>query len=323
MDFDTQISLYGAKGTGKTAWIAVLKEAAQRSRVGRWQVHGALPPDDGFLDSAYEMLTRLKRFLPGTVSVQHYSFVVVPMPHEGILAQAGEEVSRVWGRGRTGFRLHFVDGPGEAFLEPEDPGAGESVWLNIRTSRGIVYLFDPTIEAPDGSQPPANYRYLRRLSQETYRKLAEEGRLVDGRYFPHFVAVCLTKLDNPAVFSRLDERGLLSRDERGYYVKDGDAERAFREFADRDTVDALEGMFVKSRLRYYVTSSIGFYHFTNPMTKAEEWDPRDCVNVVHLPNGERIRGGVSPINVFEPLVEIYRSVIEQAAQEQKRRPGGG
>jgi hypothetical protein len=74
----------------------------------------------------------------------------------------------------------------------------------------------------------------------------------------------------------------------------------------------LERCFRPERIKYFVTSSVGFY--TDPRSRI--FNPDDSQNVTR--GGEQsqgmrftgIRGSIHPINVAEPLLWLTRQAIE-------------
>jgi hypothetical protein len=65
--------------------------------------------------------------------------------------------------------------------------------------------------------------------------------------------------------------------------------------------------FHQERIRFFTTSAIGFY--VDPQTGS--FDPDDYQN--HIPGKpDRIRGGVYPMNVVEPVLWLGRNVARAA-----------
>ena len=165
-------------------------------------------------------------------------------------------------------------------------------------------------------------------------KAAEPGW--SGGRLPHYVAVCVTKFDEVAVYEAARELGLIELDGDDQYefprVSDEDTRTLFLKLCEASgsgnaemVIHALEQYFYPDHIKYFVTSAIGFY--LNPRTR--HFDEDDWQNVV--PNERpkdkegsppakwkptRIRGGVYPINIVEPVRWLCQKVMSEPV-----RPG--
>lgn len=119
-------------------------------------------------------------------------------------------------------------------------------------------------------------------------------------FLPHYVAVCITKFDHPDTFKRLDDAGLVVWDATGA-PSVPNAAAAFRLLANKLVVNTIERSFLPSRIRYFVTSSVGFYQ-----DAAGHINRGDLYNVV--PGENRLRSEAYPINVFEPMIWIASQI---------------
>ncbi|GIF22959.1 hypothetical protein Ate02nite_56890 [Paractinoplanes tereljensis] len=137
------------------------------------------------------------------------------------------------------FRIDVLDPPGEAFLVA---GSAQTEVLNsLVEADGLLLTIDPV-----GGN--AGYEeFLPRLKL----MMGERGRLIEGR-LPYYVAVCVTKFDEPLVAAEAVQRGLA---ERGEIVPDQLAER-YMESAGLIPY-ALKSYFLPDRIRYFVTSAVG------------------------------------------------------------------
>ncbi len=168
---------------------------------------------------------------------------------------------------------------------------------------GMILLVNPLKEREDGSA----FRYF----QATLAKVAQRqlASLAPGSRLPHNIAVCMTMFDDPEVFSFA---------QRGRYLAPGMIGESFPRIANdaaeqfltsfcaasnESNIDrfcrAIKRFFYEQQVRFYVSSSIGFY-----LDRAKgAFDEGDYPNTVQQPDGRiRIRGRVTPINVLEPLL---------------------
>ena len=134
---------------------------------------------------------------------------------------------------------------------------------NIVNSSGIVFLFDPIREFENGDAFAHTFGVLTQLTQRM--------RDLPGRRLPHYVAVCIAKFDEiqgagdggkagddrvrngrPRGFPRVhDEEAQGRSSQSSASVSDsGEAELV---------PNLLESSFRPERIRYFVTSAIGFY----------------------------------------------------------------
>jgi hypothetical protein len=223
--------------------------------------------------------------------------------------------------------LDLLDEPGARFSDRPDGAAGsepstalfgdededeeaasdaseDNVMDQLAGCNGIVLLFDPTREWLRGDAFNYFQGTLLEIAQRRLPGVTEGGRL------PHFVAVCVTKFDHPDVYRRAKTRGYRSFSPDDPYlfprVPDEFAEQFFIDLVretDRGNADllpnALRNFFMPDRVRFFVTSAIGF-HLSK---RASRFQEQDFMNVVSRDSGDlQIRGPINPINVVEPLL---------------------
>jgi hypothetical protein len=206
------------------------------------------------------------------------------------------------------FVLELQDVPGRLYADRFGGGGTdqirEEVIEHLAASRGLVYLFDPVIEQDEGD----SFSYLHGVLQRLSGKLRERPGFKGGQ-LPHFVAVCMTKFDDPRFYDRAYRGGWVDRDpQRPYFprVADHVAEAVFDAFCRESPQgsanhvrDFLSTYFRKSRVKYFVVSSVGFR-----VAADGRFDPNDYANVNSV-NGEAvILGRIHPINVLESLVRL-------------------
>jgi hypothetical protein len=169
----------------------------------------------------------------------------------------------------------------------------------LMQSQGIIYVFDPTREREHGDAFEATFGPLVQLADQ----------VTTGIRLPHYVAVCITKFDDMRVYRTAEELNLITEDPadpHGFpYVDDKDAREFFWRLCDismsedaKMAFNALEQYFWPERIRYFVTSAIGFY--IEP--RRGRFDREDYQNHLMDEQGGRIRGSVNPINVAGPLL---------------------
>jgi hypothetical protein len=73
-------------------------------------------------------------------------------------------------------------------------------------------------------------------------------------------------------------------------------------------VTALERYFRPERIKYFVTSAVGFY--TDPQSRT--FNPDDLQNVIPVSgvtDSPQVRGSIRPINIGEPLLWLTQQII--------------
>jgi hypothetical protein len=295
------IAMWGAAGCGKTTFLAALDIALTRVD-GDWKVIGADAASTDALTEQTRKLASEHRFPQATLGVERYKWYLV--------GERRERTGR-WPRRRTVTRedrigLDLIDAGGELFSS--GPAVGRRLLDNLVKSRGIVYLFDPIREFEKGDAYENLHGMLAQLSQE----LLNAGEFVDGR-LPHHLAVCVTQFDEVRVLKTADRMGLLQvdpKDRHGFprIMGDADARKLFRELCDVSAtgnaelvLNKLTKYFLPDRIRYFVTSAIGFHLPAD----TGRFDPRDFQNLLPVADStavNQIRSGVHPINVMEPML---------------------
>lgn len=301
-----RIGMLGPRASGKTTYLAVLDFALARA-TDDWTIRGADAVADEFLNRRAMMLA--ERYFPElTADLDGLSFV---------LTGTVRTPSR-WGRSSprektAELQLDLLDVPGEYTHIPDaEPdlsshglyqGLPENQFLDyLAACDGILVLFDPFME------DDRNYHYYDYLRRAL---LALSDRSHDrGSRLPHRVAVCVTKFDDPYVYRKAAVGGhiwLADLPNAMPRVKEGRERMFFRDLCtsanDADLVMALlEHYFHLDRIKYFVTSSIGFY--ISPATG--RFDSSDSDNVLDRSGLPRIRGRVRPINVIDPLLWLVQ-----------------
>ena len=321
------IALLGAPASGKTTYLAALRNAVSsfNSSVGRWAI---LPTNDVSSQALASWSHRLiaERTFPEAT----YPEAAVPLEWLFVGDLAGSKFQRrPWWRRRAGevesrFKLDLIEvgGGGLYRHDPVNSQFAAGAIDRLANADGIIYLFDP-IGDRDNRDSAA---YLNAVTNELKMSFAKRREL--PRYLPHQVSVCVTKFDEPAIFRQALRMGLVASDDDGMpKVHDEDAELFFDELCTgrlrgeldehdqqsaRIVRNTIRHLFHPDHIRYFVTSSIGFW--TEPPTEDKTsagFNPNDFVNVYEQDGQPAIRGAVHPINVLEPLIDLQQRITRR------------
>lgn len=316
------IGLWGAPACGKTTFLAALYIAVNRAS-DELNIFGVDDLSTDFLIQNNQMLTSKHRFPDATLAVAFYSWVMnmtvrPQIPDRGRAGRFAEEPAAI----PIQFNIDMRDAPGKMFAsaaeEPQesrlDLGDGDSdagpdqddMMEYLAGCQGLLLLIDPLRERKNGSSHEYFQGTLLRMAQH------KMGRMPAGSKLPHYVAVCITKFDDPEVYKFARLNGYRSYDENDPYmfprVHEDDAESFFRELCSTDESDAdlicngLRQFFHRDRIRYFVTSAIGFYR------SGSRFREDDYRNAIEQDGGDTIRGQVYPINVLEPILWLGQSI---------------
>lgn len=305
-----RIGLWGGPGSGKTTYLAALRIAALLDETSDWKLQGQddlFPGSTKFLAEQTNFLRRGKFPAPTHDSADfgyRVSGMVIPSlvdQFAGVLGVRKQLRNEIMGKLKMArpmnFTLHVRDYPGGDFLSTDYE---DELWQYLSDCHGLIYLFDPELEETEYP----NYEYIQQSADYVMQLMTKRNQIENNR-LPHYLAVCITKFDEPGIFSKLQASKLIRLDLPGMegipYVRD--AKEVFNMLADRLTIRTIERYFQPNRIRYFMTSSIGFY-----TDESGTIDAVDCCNVLDTPDGKLIRGEVTPINVFTPLIWIENQV---------------
>jgi hypothetical protein len=315
--------MWGAVGCGKTTFLAALYIAVNRSEQDL-NIFGVDDTSTEFMVESNRMLTNEHRFPDATQHVGSYSWTMnmtrlAEPPKASRFRQAPPPVAVP-----TQFNIDLRDAPGGFFAsEPIAPVAQSRLDLGdgppaaapdptdmmdyLAGCEGLLLLIDPVRERRYGDAHEYFQGTLLRMAQ---RRLA---RMPPGAKLPHYVAVCITKFDHPEVYGFARMNGFRTYDENDDYlfprVHSDDAQSFFRELCDSDMSDAdlicngLAKFFQPERIRYFVTSAIGFYVRGGGRFREDDHD-----NAIEQDGTVKIRGRIHPINVLEPVLWLGSSV---------------
>lgn len=302
------VGLWGATASGKSTFLSSLFIAATRSPADL-RVIGRNDESTDFLIRNTHALNAQHQFPQSTITQQELSWTLkmsVPNPvRSRLFRPVPAEIP-------FDFRIELQDAPGRIFaaLPETQPGrldlAGDDdeapdMASYLANCQGLVLLVDPIRERELGD--------AHEFFHGTLLRIAQRVEVPPGEKLPHYIAVCVTKFDDPSVFRFARDNDFLSYSEDDPLmfprVHDDEAEEFMRELfagsplSDADMVlGALRQYFYADRIRFFVTSSVGFY-----VGPSGEFRENDYWNVVQVEDGKyQIRGPVHPINIAEPLL---------------------
>lgn len=300
------ITMLGARQTGKTTFLASLQIALLRRRELGWALVSDNEASAQALTKFVTDMTDEHIFPAPTDAIANYNWSL-----EGELAPYREW--HRWGLRRyrrfARIPLDLIDAPGEITDSGRvySGGASRQFVDNLAHSAGIVLFFDPITEFARGDAFRNMFGVLTLLRAQ----LRGVGRL------PHFVAICITKFDEIAVYEAARKLRIIEVDPyppEFPRVPDDDGRKFFERLAKLSKSESadlvlplLEQTFNEERIKFFVTSAIGFFVDSGYGV----FDPEDYQN--HIPREtedglDYIRGGIRPINVIEPVLWLGRNV---------------
>ncbi len=322
------IGLWGAPGSGKTTFLAALYIAASRSPLDM-NIVAENDESVDFIVTGNRTLTIDHKFPVATAVASSYKWTInMTTERETPEGSSGS-------RGQTAtvtpqpsqFSISLLDTAGSFYADQPNlssprPGITRESQLsgNVRDisfnddeimdyladCAGLLLFIDPLRERAFGDSHEYFQGTLLGIAQRRMATMPAGSRL------PHYVAVCVTKFDHPDVYRFARLNGFRSYDENDPYlfprVHEDDAESFFRELCSSDMSDAdlisngLRRFFHPDRIRYFVTSAIGFYR------QGGRFREDDYQNAVEQDGQARIRGQIHPINVLEPILWLGQNV---------------
>ncbi|MFI1381653.1 hypothetical protein [Embleya sp. NPDC020886] len=289
---EKRIALWGAPGSGRTTFLAMIEEAAKEScrRVEQGPDSGhhapgwrALPHSPGtlaFQERARAMLFEPYAFPTGLPEPAEYRFLFRRLPRVRLLRGLADST-------------RFVADVRELPILTDDNQQAVQDDLNTRT--GLILLFDPTCE---------DEHWLENLGRLLRGAIAhQQDRAPDVDLLPLELAVCVSKIDAPKVFrearsgawAKLDRHGRVRvRDPQAFFGWLCDGRSTFGRAAVG--LPPLLAQYF-DRIRYYATSSAGFRSPEN-----QRIDPEACHNVISSLG--RLEGRPRPQGIIEPILAM-------------------
>jgi len=306
------ITMWGAPGTGKTTFLAALYTALLDQETG-WWLRGADEQSTEVLVSLTDTLAEKGVYPVQTVGIKNYRWSLV-----GTMPRAFREW-HWYGPRRLDTNvvipLDLVDAAGEV-ADASVIASREATKRfvdHLQSSAGIVFCYDPIREFTEGDTFRHTFGVLAQLDSKMNRR----GKL------PHHVAVCVTKFDEQRVFDAAARLGVIEYDEAPPCfprVPGEDAREFFarlcavsRTHSAHRVLQLLERHFEPSRIKFFVTSAIGFY----VDRYSGVFNPADYQQHIARAGEEeepRVRGMVRPINVVEPIVWLAEKLARTAGE---------
>jgi len=322
---ERRVGLWGASQSGKTTFISALFLATGRLTSNDVRIRGNNSASTDFLIRNTHALNQQRAFPRPTIARQPLSWTIQMLVPNRV---------RRWSLRQTPGLVPFdfnVDVQDVGGFEhdplPEALAEGDGGRLDIAgdgvvapstdiaayfaTCQGLLLLIDPIRELEKGDA----YNFF----FGTLLRLAQQQPVPAGQKLPHYVAVCVTKFDDPVVYEFGRDHGLISyRDDDPVMLPrihpdetEAFIEQLFRSMPKSDVdllVGGLHQYFDADRIKFFVSSAVGFYIGQHGM-----FDVLDYKNVAVSGDGKPvIRGQIRPINVAEPLLWLGERIAEEA-----------
>jgi len=297
--------MLGARATGKTTFLGALHIALLRRDNLGWSLSGDNEGSTRALVNFVNDMTDKRIFPMPSVALENYKWSL-EAEAPGRLRWDKWRFRRV--RQYIRLPLDLIDTPGEAADGAADYGRATSRELinSMAQSGGIVLFFDPVREFKDGDA----FRNLYGVLAQLKTQMQQRGKL------PQFVAVCITKFDDIAVYESARKLRIVEFSPvppELPQVPNEYAEELFQRLARLSkghtaglVLPMLKQTFYEERIKFFVTSAIGFY--VDP--DYEVFEEEDYQNLIPGAGGpDTIRGGIYPINVIEPVLWLGRNVL--------------
>jgi hypothetical protein len=312
---EPNITMWGAPGSGKTAFIAALNLALIHAENG-WNLVGADPRSTRSLNDLTGTFGNRREFPDATDAMTYFNWNMQrqaegPAPVARRRFSRPQEIPTQEPRVER-INLKLLDLPGGDYDLADDPATQNLLIENLAGSKGILFLYDPVNEYKAGHAYQHFYSVLNMLA----------SRMIAGNEFrlPHRIAVCATKFDDAKVLQTARARNLLSIDSadpaRRPKVSPEQARELFATLcsvARNPSVNlirpTIEQFFHQDRIRFFATSSIGVY--VDPARGKFDFD--DSQNILVDRHGDfNIRGMIQPMNIIEPVLWLGRELAEDS-----------
>jgi hypothetical protein len=300
------ITLLGGPSTGKTTFLAALQIALLRDKDLDWVLEGNNQASTQAMVRFMDEMTHEHMFPRATVAqMENYKWSLTGDKRQVWVWD------RWWFRRRartTKIRLDLVDGPGGAAKASNimSAGLGTQLLASMADSGGLIIFFDPLTEMEHGH----SFQHLYGALTVLLSQVGSDGKL------PHHVAVCITKFDSIPVFRSARALRMIQRAPEGQrfpHIPERYAEQFLERLISLSRSDdaslilpMLKRTFHEDRIRFFVTSAIGFY-VDSP---GGMFDSDDYQNHIPSKPRDRIRGGIYPINVVEPVLWLGKLVAK-------------
>jgi hypothetical protein len=331
-DTPVKIGLWGAPESGKTAFLGALaiavaksggaaggREGRSRSRVGSWSIWAR---DDKSVDYLHQRKREMmvKREFPNSTHFGEQSELSWGFAGDLAWSEFDKRPRPLRRKGLlSNFELDLIDVSGKIF--DRNPGQADSSasdgFEHIEHAQGLIYLFDPITERISHDAIKYVDGTIAELKRRVYKSTGKFSR-----YLPYELSVCVTKFDHRLIYQRARHLNFVFDGPDGMpMVPDEHAKRFFDDMCSGDfwtdepedsrgrgasqVRELLCHEFDPDRIKYYVTSAIGFAE------KAASAPFNGDRFQANYDGKSKIVGDVHPINVLEPLIRLQQRIARQ------------
>lgn len=251
-DSDVRIGIWAPSNAGKTVYLLSLYISAMQEE-SKWLIGFDENTNQFRREYLLDSVDALSQgVFPASTKIGNapdlYGLVFYPSPENSkikLKSTGSDKLVSFWkmfsrerllDKTKKGLQISLNDVGGEAYLnEPAD----SPLWEHLAGCQGILCLLDP-------SDIENNFRVFSNLVDFLHLKVAKDkpDAIVNGRYLPHYVSVCFTKMD------RVEWRPMINSPE--------DVIRKINNLTDLDIRRRLWVHFMPERINFHCVSSIGF-----------------------------------------------------------------
>ena len=298
--------MWGAPGSGKTTFLYALSIALDGGEYG-YTMAADNDASEALLIEANASLVQDHEFPGATQGIDYLQWSLHGRRQRTVPNGRG---FRLEDRAHT-ITLTLIDPTGELTLPAKFGTEDRNTLVSaLVKANGIIFMIDPIREFEKGDAYATTSGLLAQLT----RQVASTTTDFDGK-LPHYVAICITKFDEPRVLATAASLKVLRYEEEDPFrfprVADSDAQQLLASlfsvshggYGDR-MLNSLTQHFHADRVRFFVTSSVGFY----VSQETGRFDKDNPQNVVKTKQGfadsteSRVRGPLHPINIVEPVL---------------------
>lgn len=331
---EVRVGIWGSNSSGRTTYLTILGMLGLADEDGwinwrrgeQWRVRPIGPRTKHFVTLWVNALKQDGRFPSATIPGQPQ-----PLSFQLERRQSGGLFGWLRAERMATVSLTLADVSGRDYLVSKE--AAEA----LADSHVLAYFFDPLYDqVSNGSDKSDEGEREKRShsSADFFNRVAiEVGRLSLRRYYqgfpPHYLAVCVPKLDDQYVFNQAVKYDCVEYDGRTGlpWVPPRMARRLFEAITfDQGTIasyqlrEAISHSFHPKRISFHALSSVGFW-----VGQDGGFDKRDVCNVSMMPRGGPdaasagsagpfLRGDIRPVRVLDPLIMLVERYLKQVGQ---------
>ena len=306
------IALWGAPGSGKTTFLSALSIALDDGKYG-YTVVADNDASETLLIEANLALVQDHEFPSATQSINYLQWSLHGRRQRAVPNGRGFEMAN---EAHT-ITLKLVDPAGQLTL-PGGLAVAERRQLigALANAGGIIFMIDPIREFEKGDAYATTSGLIAQLTRQVVSTTTDFDRKL-----PHYVAICITKFDEPRVLATAASLKVLRYEEEDPFrfprVADSDAQQLLASlfsvshggYGDR-MLNSLTQYFHADRVRFFVTSAVGFY-VSQETGRFDKDNPQNVVKAAPGPDKfpqAQIRGPIYPINVVEPILWLAEHI---------------